>query len=96
MFHGHRLIKRGDTVKRARATVYRDSFVVSSADDVATLAAIVIGDGQGKYRWHVAGDATAGGIVTVDKRGRVSVTGPGFAVRQCATVDALRKRLAAI
>ena len=96
MFHGHRLIKRGETVKRARATVYRDSFVVTSADDVATLAAIVMHDGAGKYRWHVAGDATAGGVVTVDKRGRVSVTGPGYAVRQCATVDALRKRLAAI
>ena len=52
-------------------------------------------DGAAKYRWRVEGTDTAG-MMTVDKRKRVSITGlPRGAIRQVVTIDALRKRVAA-
>ena len=99
MFLGHRRVTRGASKTRpTRATVtYRDSFAISRdaelADALASLASVVQSDGAGKYRWRVVDTDTAG-TITVDKRGRMSIMGAGYTVRQCATLDALRKRLA--
>lgn len=101
MFVGHRRVKRGAADSHAKhATVtYRDSFVIARdadlRDALASLASVVQSDGAGKYRWRVVDTDTAG-TITVDKRARVSVLGAGYAIRQCATIDALRKRLANI
>jgi len=101
MWHGHRLVTRGATVRTVRreATAPRESFVIDDGADivdaVAALAAVVQDDGRARYGWRVA-DGSAIGTITVDKRSRLSVTGIGEPIRQCATVDALRKRLATV
>jgi hypothetical protein len=99
MFLGHRLVKRGDTAARPRgATVtYRDSFVIDPsadlAESLASIASIVRDDGPGKYRWRVDG-TDAAGTMTVDKRGRVSIIGAGYEIRQATSLDAVRRHLA--
>jgi len=94
VFIGFDRVTRGETVKNERRAVIRDTFVVDSVGDVPTLAAIVADDGPGRYVWTLA-DGTDSGIVTVDKRGRLSITSDsGIVVRQCRTIDALRRRVA--
>ena len=99
MFIGHRRVTRGENVRTTRRATFRDSFVIARdavlPDALASLASVVQSDGAGKYRWRVVDTDTAG-TITVDKRGRVSITGAGYAIRQCATIDALRKRLASV
>jgi len=93
-FVGYDRITRGDTVKSQRRAVVRETFTVSSVDDVPTLAAVVQSDGPGRYVWHAVDDDDRG-TITVDKRSRVSVTSDsGIVVRQCRTIDALRRRIA--
>lgn len=99
VFHGHRVVTRGETVKRARAATVRESFVIGVDQDLVhvlpNLASTVRDDGAGRYAWRVDGTDVRG-LLTIDKRGRMSITGLSSPVRQCQTVDALRKRLASI
>lgn len=99
VFHGHRVVTRGETVKRNRATVIRESFIIAREADIAhvlpNIAATVVDDGKAKYGWRVDGTDIAG-VLTIDARKRMSVTGLAEPVRQCVTVDALRKRIATL
>jgi hypothetical protein len=99
IWHGHRKVTRGESKTRPRHAVNgpRDAFLIADdvnlADALASLAAVVKDDGAGRYTWRVV-DTDTHGRITVDKRGRVSVVGAGFEVRQADTLDALRRKLA--